>query len=311
MKKSGRKPKSSSIAEDGNSYGKSKGLLYTSAYYPCLSNMLPELPQPSVILAQVVQTPQPTVTANREQRRTQFDVIIVAIYLICVVYVLYQAFNSLDDQTKIAVEKIVVEKGSFDGQEEEKKLADTPLKDVLDIKIPFGDRYKFTEQPRLLVVVLINKSASFAICADWDSSSLTNYDGRSRRVIRMTPDRKIDLSQRQVSSMIAPGRSLTEALTAEDLLVSTADSTLAPRDALISIDALKKASENPKTPKVLKDMYANFMSRKAPLRFSLRLILQFSEVKAGVRTEAWYPIRCDFTVEKRPWTDYLPFNPKK
>ena len=262
--------------------------------------------------------------------------IILAVYLICVVYVLYQALSTLDDQTKVDLVKTVVETeepkepeepkdaqpeaGKDKGDEKsETKLADSELKDKINVKFKFDKRYVFNlddaakdKQPKDLTITIENKSKNSSIFVDWESCSLTDQEGRSRRVIRLTPDKRLeDLSQRQVPSVVAPGRNLKEKITAEDLLKLNAESnTLEPSSPIININGLKKASENKRTPKFIKEMYANFINRKAPLKFSLYLSIQFSQIKTGVRDERWHVIRCDFEVEKRPWTDYLPYQKK-
>ncbi|NJN87279.1 MAG: hypothetical protein HC881_14465 [Leptolyngbyaceae cyanobacterium SL_7_1] len=237
----------------------------------------------------------------------QFDSVIVAVYLISVMYVGYQAFNSLDDQTAIGLDK-----KSMQEQFEKFTLDGTPLKDLIDIKFKFEDRYKFPDQPKELQATIDNKSSDKSIHVDWDQSTLTDYEGRSRRVIRMTADKRLNLSQPQTPSIIAPGRSLKEKLTAEDLLELKENNTLEPKAPIVDLDQLKKAANNKKTSKTIKDMYADFMASKKPVKFALRLALRFTDFNSNTQTQPHhYMLDCNFTVEKRPWTDYIPIPIKK
>lgn len=236
----------------------------------------------------------------------QFDSVIVAVYLISVMYVGYQALNSLDDQTAIGLDK-----KPFESQLEAAKLSDTPLKELIDVKFKFEDRYKFPDQPKELQVTIDNKSSNQSIYVDWDQSSLTDYEGRSRRVIRMTPDKRLNLSQPQTPYVIAPGRSLKEKLTAEDLLEPKENNTLEAKAPIVDLDQLKKAADNKKTSKKIKDMYADFMAGKKPVKFSLRLSLTFIDSHTKMQRRHHYMLDCDFLVEKRPWTDYIPIPVQK
>jgi hypothetical protein len=295
--------------------------------------MFPEASSPQAWIIAQAPAPAPVdETRDRQEVRDNLDIIILTVYLICVIYVLFQAWVSLDDQTKVSLVRTVVTtadrpdeerngeaKDEKDRQDEEIKLEDSDLKDEINIKFKFDKRYVFNldnaekdKQPRELNLTIENKSKTTAIFVDWESCALTDQEGRSRRVIRLTPDKRLeDLAQWQARSVVAPGRNLKEKITAEDVLkLNEEKNLLEPGKPLIDINGLKKASENKKTPKFVKEMYANFINYKKPLKFSLYLSIQFSQIKTGIREDKWHILRCDFEVENRPWTDYLPYQKK-
>ena len=236
-------------------------------------------------------------------QQEQLDLIIVTVYLISVTYVLYQAYSSLAERTMV----------KFDNGALEQQLEKYKLKDIVDIKFGFQDkdRFDFDNQPKEIFIIVINKSSDTSIYVHWDRSTLTDYEGRSRRVIRLTSDKKPDLFQQQAFSPVAPQRSLKERITAEDLLKSDAtNSVLEPSGALIDIRDLEKRSANKKTPQNIKDLYSKFITMKDPLKLSLGLVLQFIEEKMDkvpAQNERWHTLNCDFIIRKMPRSDYLPF----
>jgi hypothetical protein len=236
-------------------------------------------------------------------QQEQLDLIIVTVYLISVTYVLYQAYSSLADRTTV----------KFDNDALEQQLEKSNLKEIVDIKFGFQDkdRFDFDNQPKELFIIVINKSSDTSIYVHWDRSTLTDYEGRSRRVIRLTSDKKPDLFQHQAFSPVTPQRSLKERITAEDLLKPDAtNSVLEPSGPLIDIRDLQKRFPNKKTPQTIKELYAKFITMKEPLKLSLGLVLQFTEEKVDkipAQHERWHTLNCDFSIRKMPRTDYLPF----
>lgn len=268
-------------------------------------------------IAQIAESPE----ATPEERRDQLDLIIVVVYLISVVYVLYQAYFSIQERTVFDYDK------EFYKQQLKKKVfGETQLEDIVDIDFKFEKYYLLTEdgQPKDLGITIKNKSKGVAddpdnpidhvsILVDWDSSSVTDYEERSRRVIRLTPDKRMeDLSQTQVFSMVPPGKTQKEKITAEDVLGFDKDKdTLEPKKPIIDIEQLKKSADNPKTPKKVKDMYADFANEKKPLQFSLRLWIGLVTIANGERKEYWQSLRFNFTVAKLPRKNQFPWNPNK
>lgn len=227
-------------------------------------------------------------------RLTDLDVLILAVYLISVSYVLYQAVQSLDDQITVR----------FNQESFNQQLQDRDLQDLLSVQFKFDNRYKF-DQLKELAISVQAKSKDCPIYVDWDRCSLGDFDGRSRRVIRLTPDMQLDLSQPQVFSPIAPGNTLKEKITVEDILRPKLGGGLEIGTPLIDINKLSKGSEQQKR------LFSNFMSHRISLHFSLRLALRILDVRDGIGGDRIHVLSCEFTVSKVPWTDALPFNPKK
>jgi hypothetical protein len=233
---------------------------------------------------------------------TERDLFILTVYVIVVTYTLYKMIDSLEDQTTI----------KFDKDDLDRQLEEQGLKGSIDVKFKFEDRYSF-DQPKTLSITVDNKFEQSVTYIDWDRSSLSDYTGRSRRVVRLTPDKRIDtLFQPQMSSTIAPGSALSETITAEELLKFVGDSgTLEASAPLVNIDQLQKNAKSPKATDAQKKLNADFMAGKAPLPFTLQLALRISNTLGDTGTHNFHVLACRFNLHKVPWQDALPFNPKK
>jgi len=213
------------------------------------------------------------------------DVVIVMVYLLAVVYVLYQAWqhllNSLEDVTTIQFER-----DSF-----EQQLTEKNLKGIVDIQFGFDGKYKF-DQPKDLSLTIKNQSPLYTIEVDWDRSSITDIGGRSRRMIRLTPDRRLSLYDRQVFSTIAPGKSLREKVTAEDLLkLNPEKGTMDPSAPLFSISPLN----------------APFMASKAALKISVQIALRLLDMTTALNDARYTAVTCDLAMRKIPKSDLFPW----
>lgn len=213
------------------------------------------------------------------------DAVIVVVYLIAVAYVLYQAWqyllNSLEDITTI----------QFERSPFEQQLTDMNLKGIVDIQFGLAPRYPF-DQPRELAVTIKNLSSNYMIEVDWDRSSITDVGGRSRRMIRLTPDRRINLYERQVFSIIAPGKSLSEKVTAEDLLkLNPEKGTMEPSGPLFVI-----------SPKNLP-----FMASKAALTITVQFTLRLLEMSIESDDVRYVAVICDLAMRKIPKSDLYPW----
>jgi hypothetical protein len=263
-------------------------------------------------------------TANPAMTDQELDLIIVTIYVIIVVYVFKQAIDALDD-----IAKVTLVKKDLEAQLERETFEGTMLKDLLEISFRFSkkDENKFEDQPKEMTVTFKNKSTHevkadadplplVTIKIDWDSCSITDYNKRARRVIRLTPDDRLqDLDQEQVPSVVPPERTLSARITAEDVLkLDPEKNTMAPDKPLLDILGLKEASKDKKEKKAskeIKEMWAKFDAEKAPLTFSLRLLVYLCIFRDGSEYKRPYWICCNFTVTNLPWTNYLPWVPKK
>jgi hypothetical protein len=228
-------------------------------------------------------------------QQQQLDLIIVAVYLVSVVLVMFQAINSVEDQTIISFNK-----GALTQQLEEQNL-----KDIVDINVKFDGKYKYDSQPKELAITVENKSKNKAIEVDWDRSAIIT-GGRARRMIRFAPDKRIDLSQRQVFSMVTPGLSLQEKVTAEDLLkVDATTSTYEVSGPIVDIAKMKQGAEGKKPGDKARTAYEDFASLKTSVRFSMRLVMRIYDLM-GEESDRLYSLTCDFEIKKVPWTDFLP-----
>ncbi|MDX2097969.1 MAG: hypothetical protein SFW36_09350 [Leptolyngbyaceae cyanobacterium bins.59] len=225
---------------------------------------------------------------------TGFDLLILAVYAICVTLVFTKVIESFDDKYTIAEDK-----GDL-GQQLERK----ELQGMIAIKFGFDKRYKLDDLKKFAVIV-DNKTQEQTVYLDWDMCSLTDLGGQSRRVIRIPPQLTADVFQAQISSTIAPGRTLKQDITAEDVLKVKDGGVPSIDSPLISITKLndKKSSDKDK------EKYAKFMSGKASLEFVVRLAFQVTDDR-GMLSYPTY-VSCKILLKKLPWTDAFPWNQKK
>jgi hypothetical protein len=245
------------------------------------------------------------------------DLIILVIFLICVAYVVRRAIETLDNQTKIEFEKKELE-----SQLETLTLEGTSLKDIVEVNFGFKpeDRFKFADQPKSLLAIIKNKSKNIQIYTEWDKSTLTNYGNASRRVIHLNIADKLVISAHQplliqAPNPISPGNSLSVQLAPEDTVRRNVETNvLEAKDPIVDLEDLKKKATDTKekpAPKDLKQKRLKFLTHKAPLEFSLRLMLRMNSIDEGGGTPYEYPLLCKFKVINMPWWDQLPWNPKK
>ncbi|MGI0491135.1 hypothetical protein ACN4EG_04930 [Alkalinema pantanalense CENA528] len=224
---------------------------------------------------------------------TSTDLLLLTIYFLCVTYVLYQIINSFNDEFTIKLEK----------GELEEWLNKMKLKDWVEISFNFDGRYEF-DKLKELAISIKNKSNEYPIYVDWDYSSITDLDGKARRVTRLTPGTTLDLFQDQAFSAIAPGTTLKEKIVAEDMLKRKGDNG-EMEIAKTLIDLSKPGKPGPPLTR-----YLEFIALQRTLQFSLDLVFRFVDNDTpvtGYRTRV--PMK--FTMSKLHWTAGLPWNPKK
>lgn len=236
---------------------------------------------------------------------TSTDLIIVTVYLICIYYVILQAWNSLEEQT------VIKHVGNVFDYE--------TLKDFLDVKFKFDDFYAFSKQPAKLATTIQNKSPSATITVDWEKGALRDFQGNDRRLLHLVPGLlEADKAKAQTPSTISPRRSIAVDLTAEGLVTADAETKVLSATKPI-VDVEKLAQDKDAKPKDKKDAeriqklkttYSNFMAMREPLTFSLRLPLQITNIVEGSRKDMWGFVDCNFTVSRKPRIDQVPWNPK-
>ncbi|MBH8566080.1 hypothetical protein I8748_28645 [Nostoc sp. CENA67] len=227
------------------------------------------------------------------------NLVVLTLYIIGVSFVFNRMVESIDDRIKFEFKK-----GSVDDQ-----LKEQNLQDQIGVSFKFDNSHSLgnpDKELKELSVSIENKSDNIAIYVDWDNSALiVDYSKQSYRVIRKSPDVTRDLGVPQIFSVIAPKKTLSETVTAENVF-KLEDKIYKPSSPLINITALQKSQ---------KKLYNDFMNQRAELTFSLQLVMRLSELRVGLTPGANVPpvciINCPFTVKKLPWTYALPWNKKK
>jgi len=206
----------------------------------------------------------------------QFDLLILAIYIICVTYVINEAIKSLDARFTVR----------FESDDLKQQLQEQNLQDTIGVGFGLASRYTKPDELQRLPIIISNRSSRYSIYVDWDHSSFTDFDGRSRRVIRLMPGLTTDLFQPQVFSAIAPGKTLKEAVTAEDALKRESDAVKIG-GPLVNLGSLRTAADKKE--------------------FSLRLVLRVYDPTGGGGDDRFHALSCKFAVRRLPWTDALPW----
>ena len=174
------------------------------------------------------------------------DIFILTVYFISIFYVLYQAFNSLEDRITITLDS-EASKVALETQ-----LERCRLENQLDIKIqPQGPRPLGSLDE--LKVNIQNNYADVQIYIDWDRSSLTRPTPGpkkttlllAQRVIHLIPTMTLDLFQNQASSVVNPGEKLSASVATEDVLSRNQENQIIERvkPVIESLEKLAGAKE--------------------------------------------------------------------
>ncbi len=222
---------------------------------------------------------------------SQLDLLIIIIYSFTTFFIVSKAIDSLDAKVKV----------DFNAARLNAELEKHDLAGKIEIKIPLEKRYGLDNHPKVLSVKVANKSES-TLYIDWDRSSITVLGGPSRRVIRLTPYKRPDLSHPQVFSVVPPGQSLSEQVTAEDVLQPNPENegALEPSKPLLNIASLKDNKDS-------KPLFNAFMGQQTTLSYMLWLVCQISEQGSASRGDRLYILPCELVARKMPWTDSLPW----
>jgi len=226
------------------------------------------------------------------------NLIILMIYILVVYWTINRMIVSIDD-----IVKVDFQNGAVDDQLKAQNLQDTV---GISFKTGTYGLDKVETDLKELSMSVENKSDSIAIYVDWDNSSfVVEHSKQSRRVIRKSPDLTRDLAIFQVPTIIAPKKTISENVTAEDVFQRDKESGVyKPASPLINVAGVKGN----------KKLYKDFLDGKKNLEFSLQLVLRISEIRAGIAPGINVPpvsiINCPFTIKKIPWTYALPWNKK-
>lgn len=221
------------------------------------------------------------------------DLLLLTIYILCVTYVLYQIVNSFNDEFTIVLEK----------KDLDEQLEDLKLNDRVEVSFKFDKRYEF-DKLKEFGVNIKNKSKEHPVFVDWNMSSVTDLDGKARRVTRLIAGNSLDLFQEQALSPVPPGTTMKEKVVAEDMLARKGDD--GPMEVSKTLVDLSK----PKKPGDPLKRYLDFVAMQRTLEISLSLMVRF--VGDGSPATGYpIPINCKFTLRKLDWKAGLPWNPKE
>lgn len=236
---------------------------------------------------------------------TQFDVLVLVIYLIVVTIVLLRVFRSLND-----VYQITVDDTPPNNQPSLKtQLEKQNLQDQVEIKFGFDNRYEYNKLDRIPIEI-INKS-EHNIYVDWDECSLTDFVGKSRRVIRPPTDIAVTLFPTQAASAVAPGKALKEKLTTEDVLKREDDNNVTIKSQpVVDVSKLKGGSKPEKA------LYTDFHEFGNPIYLYMRLVFRVFDPTSqrddrDDKNYRFHSLVATFRLQKLPWYAGLPFNPKR
>ena len=226
------------------------------------------------------------------------NLIILMIYILTVYWTFNRMIESIDD-----IVKVDFQKGAIDDQLKEQNLQETV---GISFKTGTYGLDKVQDDLKELSMSIENKSDSIAIYVDWDNSSfVVEHSKQSRRVIRKSPDLTRDLAIPQVPTIIAPKKTISENVTAEDVFQRDKESGVyKPASPLINVAGVKGN----------KKLYKDFLDGKKNLEFSLQLVLRISEMRVGIAPGINVPpvsiVNCPFIIKKLHWTYALPWNKK-
>lgn len=208
---------------------------------------------------------------------TPLDALLLILYALIVHRVLTRAIAKLDKRAQV----------SLNGEQLAADLEARNLKGIVQFGFNFQGTYSLSDTLRKLSIMVMNTSSS-TIYVNWDQSSLTNFGERSRRVIRLTPDKSPDLVRPQVWSAIPPNQQLQEEITAEDVLSRQAET-----DPLELTGVIVPIIPPP--------------VGEAKFYLCLWLVVQQTNLEEGGIQESQYLLPFEFKINKRPWTDALPW----
>ena len=220
------------------------------------------------------------------------DILILTVYFICIVYVLYRAFNSLEDRVIITFDS-EASKTALDSQFDQWRL-----KNQIDVKVlPQGPRPLGPLQN--LTVFIQNGYSDIQVDIDWDRSSLTRPIPvpkkpplqLAQRIIHLIPTMTMDLFQNQASSVVNPGETLSATLATEDVLARNKDNQIIEQVTPL-VSSLEKIASFP---------------NEAQRKYSLNLVVRLKRLSEQADEVVRILMPYTFTVGLLPGSESLPF----
>ncbi|EGJ35454.1 MULTISPECIES: hypothetical protein [Moorena] len=180
------------------------------------------------------------------------NLLILTIYIIGVTYVLYKAFQEIDQLITVKVDSDAI------NQELEKNN----LKDFMEVNFGFDPSYKLDDLKDLKLSVK-NKSNENPVYIeiDWDKSLITDLENNSRPMIWVNSDDMEEAPKSQDVGKIRPGQNCEFKLSDENI-----------KNALFPVKDLKNAIKNGG-------------------KFNLQLLFNFFEPNTGNSRSFYLPCR--------------------
>ena len=229
------------------------------------------------------------------------DILILTIYLICVIYVLYQMALSLEgkleDQVEVVLDEATLQEATneqlqqqtiYQAQAEVVKEEKTgPLlqltflnrdQPVGNVHLQVSPQGKRPLEPPInnLSVKIVNGLPDQQIFINWDNSSLSVHGGLANRVIRNVPGMPVDLFQPQVMTVANPGQMVNVTVTSESLFNRPDNkSALESAPALVNFSKVPEMKESKRVYSLRMLMWVRSMTNPNGPAIQLLLPFQF------------------------------------
>ena len=228
------------------------------------------------------------------------DFFILTVYLICVVYVLYQMALSLEekleDQFAIVLDDTALQEAAT-GQLQQQNLYQAQANVASEEKVGSSLQLAFSNQEQLvgaiqvqvfpqgkrpldpplkdLQIKIVNGLPDQQVFINWDNSSLAVHGGLANRVIRLVPGMPVDLFQTQVMTVANPGQMVSVTVTSESLFNRPENKTaLESGTTLVDFNRVPEMKEPMRAYSLRMLMWVRSMTD--PNRPAMQLLLPFN-----------------------------------
>lgn len=230
------------------------------------------------------------------------NLLVLTFYIIGISYTINRMIESIDDKINFSFNKAAVDE----------QLKEQNIFDDVGISFKLSPTYGLDDLKEVLMFVE-NKSKNLAVYVDWDNSSIViKHSKQSLRVIRKSPDITRDLAVPQSPGLVAPEKTLSTVITAENTFERDKETGVYNTKKPI-VDLINGLQKSPV--KANRIMFKKFMDEEITLEFSLQLVLRLSEVRVGLAPGVNKPpmciVNCPFTIKKLPWKYALPWNKRR
>lgn len=223
------------------------------------------------------------------------DLLILTVYLICVIYVLYQMALSIKENIEIVLDGKALESAIATQLERQtlyrakaQVIADGSLLSIAflqpDNEQEFGQigigvfpqgKLPLRASIDNLQVSFINTLPEQQLFINWDSSSLSVQGSAAQRAIRKAPGEPVDLFQQQVMTVVNPGQRVNVAVTSEKLFRRPPNQiAMETKPTLIDVAKMPELKEVQRTYSLQIVMWVQLMNN--PDAPGLQLLLPFN-----------------------------------